>query len=322
MVVEHRVNLDFDQALVTKNKHYQKDKINHLFEYIYFILNTDSNNTLITSFNYPKEYLEYMARQGFILPKISTKGQGVPWWGSLENFEEKRKINSKCWVTDWSKNVGLCPSFVSVVKNEEELKKIIESVEGEKFYYRSEYGFSGKSNKVLLKDKSYKLRFPGTIAPLLNIELSLGVTVDLKTRKFFICKNNVDYKGAFCGGSIISLSDLAGEIDKSTEFLEEKFNNIFDELIKVVGNVSIEFDTLFYNKDGNIFWYEIVEINYRKTMGLVVKSLHEKFGKGKWIISTTRIESLKSFKELFGQKAILTSPPSLPLTTYYIVDED
>ena len=59
-------------------------------------------------------------------------------------------------------------------------------------------------------------------------------------------------------------------------------------------NSNIQIDSFIYRENGELKLYPLVEVNYRKTMGLVIQSLAEKNPEARWI--EWKIESNKNLK--------------------------
>ena len=318
-----RVNLDFDQALQKNNPRYENPRINKAFEYIFILLNESEENELYNYNDYEESYLTYLSAKGFVIPRFNKGGKYSNWWGNTDEFELGRKLNSKIETSLFAHNNDLCPSGLTIINNEAELVSATDSDESTRFYYRSEYGFSGMGNKVIEVNKKYSLRYPGTLVNYLNKELSFGITVDLKTMKYFICENTIDDRGTFCGGRIIDETFLASLLGITREKFIEELLVVFEKIRRQYGPLKIQFDSMIYKEESINKWYKLVEINYRRTMAEVIYQLHSKQGRGKWVIEKNiytdkSISELETILEKQSKKNIVvTSPSDTPLLSYY-----
>lgn len=300
---KHFVNFDFDLNLLSQktNFHYKNQK---LFEFVYFLINKDSNNTLCTHYKYEKEYLNYLASLGFVIPKISNDFNNVElWWGNFDNIDIKQKLMSKYELTNVMKESKLIPDFVKVVNKGEIITATLEN----KVFYRKEFGFSGLGNMVL--DNQIQALENGTIAPVLDVVKAFGITLDLETEEFFICENLVNEKGNFLGGQIISCDEISKLLSIDPQNVKNQIIEICRHFKKLGAVNSLQFDSLIYRNNDQNFWYKVVEVNYRKTMGLAIKKVTDLLGSGKFLIS----------KEALPHAIELSSPES-KLKCFYLID--
>lgn len=264
MEVKFRVNLDFDSALSHNDPSYQNSKFLNELEYIFFLANRDNDAVLYTTNHYSEKYLNHLRSFGFTIASLSSDQTNYKnWWGNLSNFEEARKLNSKCWLASWHKPLG-----DKIIESRNDLEDRFPS------YYRADQGFSGISNHILNSQSDFKkLKFPGVQSQYVQVLQTFGVTYNLKTNEYFIVENITDKKGAFKGGSLINISELMPVFD-----LEAIINelNIHAPEAEV-----IQFDNMIYlDEIGERKICPLVEINYRRTMGSIIKSVTEILGKG------------------------------------------
>lgn len=321
MKLPHRVNFDYDQALLKNDSNYRNIKSNRMFEYIYFLVNQDPSNKIVNCETYCSSYLEYLKESGFVIPEFSKSREYENWWADTSNLKLSKKIESKISTLEISKKYSLCPIEVDVVENEESLELYLNS--NEKYYYRSEFGFSGTGNKVISPEKSYSLRYPGVIAPFYKKTFCFGVTVDTTTDSYYIIENFIDENGAFVGGRVSSEKEIAEHLRADIDLVREKIKKIIKCIKDHYGAINFQFDSFLYEENSSIKWYELVEVNYRKTMGHVVKSLSDKFGPGNWHIRKNTY-SATSHKELeieleksISRNVIVTSPLNHKLISYF-----
>jgi hypothetical protein len=323
VVMLHRVNFDYDQALLKGDAKFEAPKLNMMFEYIYFLVNQNPSNQLYNYQEYEKEYLAYLKSKGFVIPNFSKAANYSNWWADISDIEKCRKIESKVVTTELALKNNLCPSDLKIVKNLDELYKYLDSCSSVKNYYRSEFGFSGTGNKIVYKDKKYSLRYPGVIAPYFKTILSFGVSVDLLADKYYLIRNDINENGVFLGGEILELEDLARALSLEEEEIDKEIRKIMRVVEDEFGKINFQFDSLIYEQEDSVHWYRLVEINFRRTMGEVIKCLTDRFGQGKWHIIKNDLkykdylELEKYLEGLYSRKIVVTSPLNHKLMSFF-----
>ncbi|EQC47128.1 hypothetical protein [Bacteriovorax sp. Seq25_V] len=297
------VNFDFDVNFPNRTIDFSY-KNRSLFEWVYFFINKVENSTLYTTENYSKSYLEKLKSFGCVIPKISNDREGIsPWWGNFDEYERKEKFISKINILKTLNGTNLIPDFVTDVRSQEKLDRVLKN-QGS-YFFREEYNFSGIGSCIYESGKFYNFK-KGVIAPLLNVKQTFGVTVDLDNDTYFICTNTIGANGTFRGGHLVGVNSFSKYLNSREDSIKEEFKDIFAKLRACGAKGVIQFDSLIYDVDGKSHWYKIVEVNYRKTMGLLIKSLTEMFGEGEFVISTKPINGIQ------------ISPDNLKLKSYYI----
>lgn len=301
------VNFDFDLNFLDKKVDYNF-KNQYFFEFIFFILNEDSAATLTTRYSYKLDYLEKLKNMGFVIPKFSSDfSDSITWWGDFSDFEIKKKFVSKINLLETLNSFDVVPEFVAKIESQTDLDSL-KLDQKAKYFFRSEYGFSGLGNKIV--DGNFKYYEKGTIAPLLDVVLAFGITTNVDDGTYFICKNIINDKGNFLGGSIIGTNELSSLLKTSQEDIDLQIKEIIKIFKKLRVTGAIQFDSLIYKKENKNFWYKVVEVNYRKTMGLLVHKLHSKFGPGTMLFGKVKLSN-----------AIEISPPENALKFFYSIDE-
>lgn len=299
------VNFDYDINFLTKRVDYNF-KNQKTIEFIFFIINEEANAILSSRFKYSDSYLSHLGNLGFNICKTTQNfTTSRLWWGDFENYEMKKSFVSKANLVQTLENTGLIPEFVKVISKGEILAVLDVN---KKFFYRQEYGYSGLGNRIV--ENGFKCEVDGTIAPLLKVVITFGISINLDDESFFICQNKINEKGNFLGGRIIKCEVLAKLLNKNPMEIEQEIQKIIS-IFKRKGAISyIQFDSLIYEEDSVNYWYKVVEVNYRKTMGLLVKKLYEKFGEGEFYFTKDAIKN-----------AIELSPPENKMKCFYLTDE-
>ena len=112
--------------------------------------------------------------------------------------------------------------------------------------------------------------------------------------------------GALVIGSVKASIDWTLDGLNDSKLLSKKKRNIMrekllalvkqDEIQFVIAERSnIQIDSFLYRDNGELKLYALVEVNYRKTMGLVIQSLAEKYPAAEFV--EWKIESVKNLKK-------------------------
>lgn len=298
------VNFDFDINFLSRRVDFNF-KNQKTIEFVFFIINEDPDAILASRFKYDKAYLTYLASLGFNICKTTQSFVGVNlWWGDFEQFELKKSLISKINLIKTLKGTGLIPDFVKIIRKDDLFSNA--SVD-HKYFYRREYGYSGLGNRII--ENSFSCDTDGTIAPLLKVVLTFGISVNLNEDKFFICQNTINEKGNFLGGKIIGCEILAALLKITVAEVKVEIQKITSIFKNLGATGYIQFDSLIYEENLTNHWYKVVEVNYRKTMGLLIKKLHEKFGEGEFYFTKNIVED-----------AIELSPQENKLKCFYLKD--
>lgn len=304
------VNLNYELFLSGSNK---SVKGSSWFDHIFFFINRNPNATLKSNYSFSKDYLTFIEKIGVASNKVTTQGISSPWWGSCNDIDRERFFNSKISMTKLGLDKGWIPVPSTTTK---------ESAKVELHYpmiAREEWGFSGRGVKVIRDENDLsKVVKTSVFSDFVEKEKDYGITFNLKEGSFFIIENFIDSYGQFKGGIVREASDSIG--DKNLRTLL----TIRDELVSLGAEDSIEIDTFTY-KEG---FHPFVEVNYRKTMGLFVKSLEYYFDSEKiyWVLISYNGNS--SFKEIceqlkdYKEKVALLSPVGKFLSIAILTDKE
>lgn len=103
-------------------------------------------------------------------------------------------------------------------------------------------------------------------------------------------------QGGFKGGA------GADTVDKFKKYIQDKYQydlsdlevitkKIADEYLQMGAISNIQIDSFVYLEDNQMKLYPLVEVNYRKTMGLVIQTLADKYPEAKrveWIVKSQK----------------------------------
>ncbi|GEM_PF-5648122 len=307
--VTYHVNLNYELFLSGSNK---KIKGASWFDHIFFFINKNSKAILRSDYPFSDEYLNHLEKLDVSSIKIAKNGKSSPWWGPCNDLEKERFFNSKITMTDLGldENWIPIPSTTSVNIAKEILHYPIIS--------RDEWGVSGRGIKILKSVEDFDLITKRSVySEFVNKFNDYGITFDLENETYFIIENYIDSFGQFKGGEVKSVSESIGEENLSRMF------DIRNKLIKLGAKGSIQIDTFTY--DGG--FHPFVEVNYRKTMGLMIHNLLNKFDSNYVYWGILNIKNKKSFSEVlhildkFNTEVVLLSPVDKFISVALLSDE-
>jgi hypothetical protein len=308
--VGHRVNLDFEDSLFDEN--YQKEKRAYLnqckeFEYLY-LWNGDIEIPLINLNEYEKSFLDHVKNFRGETPAF-TKKENVKkvkmWWGDSTSSETKM-LNSKLYSTELGIENNWAHAETKIIHTLNELERSVLESKYDKFLLRSPFKFSGmghlyidrnnwNSDRVVNALKESALTFD----PLLQRVSDFGLTLR-KDGSSFVVENLIDKKGQFKG------SIYSSKLPESESIVNDS-KKITDYLLSKDWNETIEIDSFYYLNGGELGFYPLVEINYRKTMGLMTYLFSQSFSKASdkytiWLLHPKKsFEEIKSFDDLLDK---------------------
>ncbi len=331
----YEVDLDYESYLF--DPQYREDspqskKIVNEFEYIFFLINQDPDCALKNSKHYDTNYFDRLKKNGFIIPHLTNETVGIKkWWGNHHNYNLEKELNSKLtsaklatqhgWGFENGMIVDTTPMARLHVKKNPEIKDWI---------IKRPFGFSGIGHYQFSRENfnefiiSKIITGPVLIEPLYKRKFDIGTTFVLKNgaleRQFMVENFNFE-NGGFRGGTgAPDVNMFKKYIENKYQYdlsdLEEMTKSIAEEYIKMGAIKNIQIDSFVYEQEGELKLYPLVEVNYRKTMGLVIQSLADKTQKLiEWKVrSKKEIESDPDFFK--DQSMIRLSPDGTHFQTY------
>jgi hypothetical protein len=286
------VDLDYESFLFDPDSSRNDSKNQRAikeFEYVFFIVNKERCN-LKNINNYSADYLTQLKKMEFVLPELTPKAtNAICWWGNRSNLDLERKLNSKITSAELGKHHGWGFHEGAIVQNYEELREHIKNMPYKSYILKSPFSFSGIGHTVFLKDQVPLIQFNGPmlLEPKYDRICDLGITfevMNLELKRMFIVENFNNKLGSFKGG--MGCTDQAKffqEIKRKYTFDLETNLEIYTKIFHAYKNLgaisNIQIDSFIYRDEltGEIKLYPLVEVNYRKTMGLVIYSLAEKY---------------------------------------------
>jgi len=328
-----RVNIDFEPVLFGLNS---KTSFNKEFEYIYFFF---KGINLKNIREYPKDYLDYLKSLGLEIPKLSPNGPNpINWWGEIS--EKSKFLNSKITAVEIGLENGLCPEGVKLVKNIEEIEEILNNNPRKDFFIRDPYLAAG-NNSFIINQKDFKKKFISNLlkeralimAPYFRRLMDIGLVFNQDKLEILWNLNSRD--GKFKAGIIYKdENDLFNLIEKEFGLKKEELlgvqYKIYDLYKKQGAEGIIQVDSFFYQEEGQVKYYPLVEVNYRKSFGLFINRLRP-FLKDDSVgiflnFNTSDLLPIKNFNErleqIEGLSVIPLSPQDGKFSSFFATSEN
>lgn len=354
LIKKYLTNFDYEYSLFDENyshndKKYQKMRAE--FEYVFFFVEKE-HSLLINENNYQPDYLSYLRELGLTIPDFSkVKNKYLNWWGDLSDYEVEKILNSKITSSKLSLSKGWEPKESKICYSRDSIiDHLLKHLDIKRWFFRNPYSMAGRGNfTVGIEDKNWRTYLEKKIqkdipnglilSPQLSRILDLGVRVFTGTLKKEITINLLNDNGQFNGGLIYSNEEEIKAYIKNKTLIEcESIFEKWEEIANYYQNIkeikSIQIDSFFYQEKSNIKIFPLVEVNYRKTMGDMLKSLKTflpKDGVGAWVVFNRKelelIKNIDEFKKQYKdvlyrldtkEGVILTSPVHNQFYSFFI----
>lgn len=288
------VNLDYEAYLFDSHYHENADQFVRAikeFEHVFFLF-SKKTDTLITFNDYSEEDLQHYKTLGFELPNLVAKhrlNKSLPieyWWGKKHEVELEKFLNSKLTSIMIAKKLHLGFYQGAVVNSYQEFLAHLKNHQDiTEWVLKNPFGMSGRGHYLFSSDKAIPEHIVTSrtiLEPLYKRVLDLGTTFVIKDGKIvnqFMVINFNDHIGQFKGaGTTLNQKALADflELTFGIPFAEiqHQLKLIADEYLQHKPQNNIQIDSFFYlDQLGQFQFYPLVEVNCRKTMGLVVYQL-------------------------------------------------
>ena len=248
-----------------------------------------------------------LKKLSFFVPNLTPNAEIYEyWWGHHQDKKLEQMLNSKLLSAElaqknqWGFQEGAIIDSITELKNH--LKKFPHI---KKWIIKRADSFSGIGHHQFSPDLLNECLLSGIVKSKVLLEpvyeriFDIGTTIEVvdgkKTRHFMVENFNSE-SGGFKGGA------GASDVDKFKKYIFKKYSYSLDELESITMKIAdiylsmgarsnIQIDSFIYKDGGELKLYALVEVNYRKTMGLVIQSLADKFSKAssvEWIIDTSK----------------------------------
>jgi hypothetical protein len=290
----YKVDLDYEASLF--DPHYNPDlpkyqKIIREFEYVFFLVEKEKS-ILKNSKDYEKKYLDHLRSLHFTIPDLNSKTTEFEfWWGKHHNLHIEQFLNSKLTSAQLAKERGWGFAEGAIVSNFSELKNHLAAFpERKKWIIKKPHSFSGIGHFKFGKDElsesviSKVLTEPSLLEPEYERLFDIGTTFIIENgqiKNHFMVENFNSENGGFKGGAGSSNVDkfkkyILGKYHFDLSALENVTKKIAAEYVSMGAVSNVQIDSFIYKESDELKLYPLVEVNYRKTMGLVIQSLAEK----------------------------------------------
>ena len=298
----YHINIDFEAWLFDSHYSLEKfQKFNKEYEYLFLWLEDDQ--VILSSSWIPEEsFLSYIKNLTGSLPKIQKVSESIPWWGNTLNFkDEEKKWNSKIFSTKLAIEKGLCHRETQIIETEEQLNKAIGESQYSKIWLRDPHQFSGRGSIRIQKGEEKQVKKvierleqgPLVFDPELKRVRDFGTTF-LNGENSFIIQNLNDKSGHFKGAIWQKNFTEAQEIRDRLQPIHEEFSHSSLDY-------PLQVDSFYYIEEGELKLYPLVEINHRKTMGLMTQFFSRFVNEdevGMWmLVPNSFVKPYKTFNE-------------------------
>lgn len=268
-----KVNADYESVLF-KNK--PLPKINESLEFLAFFLD---ERPVVTSKKYSHEYFRYIELLTDKAPHTVPEGRSENWWGSLENIELEKKLNSKEMSAEFNND-----SFIISSVNE------LPDLSGKTLLAKNPYGMSGQNFSMVEEGRLENLE-----VMLKNGKVVLEPFFDrihdfshyIYPNGVRVCYENIVDKKFQYRGTIFR--DYTKPVPESLSFYKkietrewDSFSETLNEIIKLYATSEIttgfSVDSFIHREGNHLKIRALSEVNYRRTMGQVAFELSVKFG--------------------------------------------
>jgi hypothetical protein len=305
----YKVDLDYESFLFDPN--YTEDSVPNLkiireFEYIFFLVNQE-NGILKNARDYEKNYLNKLKGLDFVIPQLDPRAKNAEsWWGNRHSYSIEQNLNSKITSAELGRKNNWGFYKGALAKSSEEVEAHIKQFpEYKNWIIKRPHSFSGIGHYQFNSENINKFIMNKIILgevlvePLYKRVFDIGTTFVVKDGiidRQFMVENINSANGGFKGGV------GASTLDKFKKYILEKYSYSLDELEQITKEIAqnyldmgainnIQIDSFIYEEDGALKLYPLVEVNYRKTMGLVIQTLADKYpdcSTVEWVIRTKK----------------------------------
>lgn len=328
----YQVDLDYESFLFDPS--YQENSPSSLkrrreFEYIFFLVNKE-NCCLKNCRNYSPDYLNKLKSLGFTLPILEPEAtEYIKWWGHHHDLNLEKKLNSKLTSTEIGSKNGWGFFHGTLIHTPEEARAHISKYsQFKRWLIKNPFSFSGIGHYSFNDHELNELFFSRSPGPLLlepyyERVFDIGTTFLIEhgqIKDWFMVENHISPHGAFRGG-------IGGKTkDDFKKYILQRYSFDLGELEKMtleIANVylglgaeyNIQIDSFVYKEGKTLRLYPLVEVNYRKTMGLVIQSLavkNKEFKISEWLILSSKESRSISLEDQY----LLLSPEGNAFKSY------
>ncbi|MBC7713475.1 MAG: hypothetical protein H7177_09055 [Rhizobacter sp.] len=339
----YKVDLDYESFLFDPSYIENSPaslKVIREFEYIFFLVNKEAC-VLKNARNYDKNYLTKLKNLDFTVPVLNPESKDtISWWGNRHDYALEQILNSKITSANLAQKNNWGFSQGALVKNTGEITAHLKKFPDYKnWIIKRPHGFSGIGHYQFSSDNINKFILDKILIgevllePLYQRVFDIGTTFEIENgniKRQFMVENMNSSNGGFKGGV------GASSVEKFKKYIQGKYNYSLDEYEKITQKIAqtwlasgavnnIQIDSFVYLENDEMKLYPLVEVNYRKTMGLVIQNLADKYPDSDritWFIKSQKeITEEKNFYTLNGEMTRL-SPEGTHFMSYLKLHND
>lgn len=259
-------------------------------DFLYFFV---GQKNLATNIHFSVEYLNHLKNHWGIEKSITHKDINEFdnfWYFSQYSKEKFLQLSSKINLTKFLLNNDYYNHEVYLGDSNLQINP------NKKWFVKSDFGFSGRNNKILPSDKSHVFETNWVVEEYLDRCFDFAITF-LSKDKFIVYENNVTYSGQYVGTTIDF--DICNDLEKFltqkkvSKHRVDKFRNQFSHIVEyysslvTLGDVVGSFDFFAYLKNDEIYIHPCCEFNPRWTMGRVAWEIGSRYNPKLSTIFTT-----------------------------------
>lgn len=286
----YKVDLDYESYLFNPDYHEENNdflKLVREFEFVFFYINNEEAS-LKNLRDYSDDYIQKLVQLGFKKPQLNPFATDyIYWWGNRKNLELEKLLNSKITSAKCGKELDVGFFHGAIVSSLEDVQRHLSQNNFDKWILKSPTSFSGIGHQVFEKEHPPQKIYPQSLLePFYQRIVDLGTTFiceDGELIDYFIVENKNSEKGSFKGGvaaknRIIFKKYIWQKYQIDLAEYEKSCKKIFEYYQKIGATSNVQIDSFFYwdEKKKQAIMYPLVEVNYRKTMGLFLHSLASK----------------------------------------------
>jgi len=278
-----RMNFDFESVLqgIGPNK---KERVT--LERIYFFC-CDAGNAepVLIEGPWDSDWENYLKEiVGQLPPIIRTDTRTRPFCADDSDLELAKRLNSKLTSFEVAKKTGTGDPEELIIYNFQQLLRNFSP--SQTWILRPPFGSSGRGNHVLgkgygtLQNSEKRISFPVLMAPLRKRLLDIGVEVSQGGEIDDLWINLIDRQGRWNGVLLYpDLQQTLKKIDRLQlpDLYEAPWEEIANSYYQMGAKGPLFIDSYFYKEMGECRFRPLVEVNYRKTMGLLARKIQSRF---------------------------------------------
>lgn len=305
----YKVDLDYESFLFDPNyieNSPANQKVIREFEYVFFLVNKEKC-ALKNVRTYEKNYLNKLQKLDFVVPELNANAkEAESWWGNRHSYSVEQFLNSKITSAELAMKYNWGFYNGALISSSDEAEAHVRKFPQYKnWIIKRPHSFSGIGHYQFTSETINKFIMNKIISGKVLLEpmhervFDIGTTFVVENgeiKRQFMVENCNSAQGGFKGGvGAKTLADFKNYIQETYSYSLDELESVTQEIAKkyielgAINNIQI--DSFVYKEDGILKLYPLVEVNYRKTMGLVIQSLADKYPECKrveWVIRTQK----------------------------------